>query len=511
MNTSINNNKRLAKNTILLYIRTIFTMLISLYTSRIVLATLGVEDYGIYNVVGGIVAMFSVISGSLSSAISRFITFELGHGNPEKLKKIFSTSLNIQFAISFLVLILGETIGYWFLNYKMNIPIERLYAANWVLHCSLISFVINLISIPYNAAIIAHERMSAFAYVSILEAVLKLAVVYVLFISLWDKLIIYSVLLVMVSLIVRVVYGIYCNRHFKEVHYQFVYDKSLVKEMTEFAGWNFFTNTAYVLNTQGVNILINLFFGVGVNAARGIAVQVESTMMRFVNDFTTAINPQITKSYASGDMEEMNRLVMSGAKISYFLVFLISLPVLMETNYILNLWLEEVPEHTVEFIRLATIATIIDRLGNTGYTACMATGNIRRYVLWITSIGCLSFPLTYIVYTLGASVESTYVVFIIVYSVVDMVRLWIMKDLLNFSIRLFFKEVIMKILIVSLMSCIIPLFMMYFMDSSFIRFITVSAICILSTLFSIYIWGLKKLERETISEKVISKFRRKLK
>ena len=303
------NNKRIAKNTLLLYVRTLFVMLVTLYTSRVVLNTLGVSDYGIYNVVGGVVAMFSVISVSLSSSISRFITYELGHGDFDKLKRIFSTSINIQVGISLVILVLAEVFGVWFLNTKMNIPAERMTAANWVLQCSLLSFIIGLISVPYNACIIAHERMSAFAYISILEVVLKLAVVYMLLVSPYDKLATYAVLLVVVALIVRLTYGQYCKRHFEESRYRFVHDKSLIKEMTGFAGWSFFGNGAYMLNTQGVDMLINIFFGVTFNAARGVATQVQNAVMQFVNNFTVAVNPQITKSYASGEREYMYKLV----------------------------------------------------------------------------------------------------------------------------------------------------------------------------------------------------------
>jgi len=253
------NNKRIAKNTILLYFRTIFIMIITLYTSRVVLNQLGVENYGIYNVVGGVVAMFAVISSALSSAISRFITFELGRGNLNKLKVIFSTSVNIQLVISLIVLTFGEIIGVWFLNYKMMIPEERLVAANCVLQCSLITFCIGLISVPYSALIVAHERMSAFAYISIFEAMMKLAVCYLLVVSSWDKLISYALFMLFVSLTVRFIYGMYCSRHFEESHYLFVYDKRLFREMISFAGWTFFTNIAWVFNTQGINLLVNVF------------------------------------------------------------------------------------------------------------------------------------------------------------------------------------------------------------------------------------------------------------
>lgn len=505
------NNERIAKNTLLLYVRTIFVMVVSLYTSRVVLSALGVDNYGIYNVVGGVVAIFSVISGALSSSISRFITFELGYGDINKLRTIFSTSINIQIGISLLILLLGESIGSWFLNNKMNIPIERLYAANWVLQCTLATFIITLISVPYNAVIIAHEKMSAFAYISILEAALKLLMVYLLDVSAWDKLIVYSLLLVLVAIIIQIVYGIYCNRHFAETHYQRVHDCSLLCEMTSFAGWGFFTNAAYVLNTQGVNILINLFFGVGVNAARGIATQVEAAMMKFVNDFTTALNPQITKSYAAGQMKEMYKLVNRGAKFSAFLTLAISLPILFETDYILGLWLEEVPPPTVAFVRLGLIATMVDRLGNTGYTACMATGTIRRYVLLVSTVGCLVFPITYIVFKLGASVEATYIVFCGVYVAVDSVRLYVMKGLLKFPVMSFMREVVGRILLVAIVSCILPSLVIYIANESFARLVISTTACLASSIVATYYVGLDSHERKVITQKAMNIYENKIK
>lgn len=468
-----------------------------------VLQSLGIEDFGIYNVVGGFVAMFSLLSSALSSAISRFITFEIGQGNIERLKTIFSTSVNIQIGLSGLILLLGETLGLWFLTTQLNIPPDRITAAHWVLHCALLSFVVNLISIPYNAAIIAHEHMSAFAYVSIIEAVLKLTIVYMLNVSPIDKLVFYSILLVILSVIIRIIYGIYCNRNFEETRYKLIYNRELFGEMTKFAGWSFFTNACYLFNTQGVNILVNLFFGVTVNAARGIATQVETAMMKFVNDFTTALNPQITKSYAAKQMGEMYKLVNRGAKFSAFLTLAISLPVLFETDYILGLWLEEVPPHTVAFVRLGIIATMLDRLGNTGYTACMATGTIRRYVLLISTVGCMVFPVTYIVFKTGAPVEATYIVFCGVYVAVGAVRLYVMKGLLKFPVMSFIREVVGRILLVVTLSCILPSLIIYLADESFARFVISTTACLASSITAVYYMGFDSHERSIIKKQMI--------
>lgn len=507
--TTIASNKRIAKNTILLYVRTFFVMLISLFTSRVVLRTLGVDDYGIYNVVGGFVSMFSLVSSSMTSTIMRFITFELGHGDKERLNRIFSTGINIQIVLSLIIILLIESFGVWFLNSKMNIPPERLYAANWVLHCSAIVFALGLLNTPYNAIIVAHEKMSVYAYLSILEVALKLGVVYLLYISEWDKLVLYAVLQMMVMAIIRVIYGVYCTKRFEEAKYHRVRDKALVKEMFGFAGWNFFPNAAYLFNTQGVNVAINMFFNVGVNAARGIATQVQSALMQFVDNFTIALNPQITKLYASGEKREMELLVVRGAKFSFFLALMICLPVLVETDFILRLWLTEVPEHSVAFVRLAVIGTMIDRLGNTGYTACMATGDIKKYVIWISIVGCLVFPLTIVGYYLGAPVESTYVIYAVVYVGVNITRLWIMRDLLVFPVWEFVREVVAKITIVSIVAIIIPLVIVFMFPQSLVRLTISIVLSVVSAGLSSFFLGLNVYERITVKDKlssIINKF-----
>lgn len=495
---SIASNERLAKNTLLLYVRTILVMIISLYTSRVVLKALGVDDYGIYNVVGGVVAMFGMISGSLSGSIMRFITIELGRGNDEKLNRVFSTGINILLGMALIVFILAETVGLWFLNCKMNIPMSRMAIANWVWHFSVLTFIINLISLPYNAIIVAHERMSAFAYISIIDVTLKLLSVFLLDLTSIDNLWLYAFLQLFIALLIRIIYGFYCTHHFKEAKYRYIHDGKIVREMASFAGWTSLTGTAYLLNTQGVNILINIFFNVGINAARGLATQVQSALTQFIENFSTAIYPQITKLYASGNMPEMERLVIRGAKFTYMLSLLICLPVLIETEYILKLWLSNVPLHTVAFVRLAIIGTMIDRLGNTGYTACMATGNIKRYVIWITSIGCLVFPLTWLAYSMGAPVEMAYIVFALVYVGVDGARLWVMKGLLDFPVWDFVNQVVSRVLIVSAFAVILPLTIMYFLSPSFLRFVINIIISLLSASCSIYFLGLTKNERLSI-------------
>lgn len=495
-------SKRIAKNTLLLYVRMIFTMLVSLFTSRIILNTLGIEDYGIYNVVGGVVTMFSFFTTSLSAAISRFITFELGKNNKERLSLIFSTSVNLLLLLSLIVILTIEVVGGWFLNVKLNIPVSRIDAANWVMQCSIVIFVLNLISVPYNASIIAYEKMSTFAYISILEVALKLVVAYSLYISSFDKLKTYAVLLVGVALIIRLVYGFYCSRYFAECKYRMVYDKSFLKEIGGFAGWNIMGSSAYIFNTQGVNIITNLFFGVSVNAARGIAMQVDSIIKQFVTNFTTALNPQITKSYASGNMDYMFTLVCKGAKYSYFLMFFFVVPFIYETNLILKLWLKNVPEYAPLFLRLTVIGTLCDILGNSTANAAWATGNVRRYYIYVGSVGCLVFPLSYLAFVCGLPAYASYLIFIFIYVILVFIKLYIISGLINFPIGKFNKEVLMRIIPVSALAFLLPGVFYFNMNASFLRLLLVTLSSSLSIVVCGYALGLEPSERKMIACKL---------
>lgn len=506
MNSQQENTKRIAKNTLMLYVRTFIVLCVALYTSRIVLNTLGVVDYGIFSIVGGVIGVFSVISGSLSASISRFITYEIGHGDYNQLKKIFSTSISIQIFISLFLLALGELIGVWFLNTKMNIPSERLYAANWVLQSSLLSFVLGIITLPYNACIIAHERMSVYAYISIAEVFLKLFIVYMLLVSSADKLILYACLLFVVSMIMQLSYICYCRTHFPESRYVWVYDPQLIKKMTGFAGWSLFGNGAYMLNVQGVDILINLFFGVTFNAARGIASQVQNAVLQFVNNFTVAVNPQITKSYASGDIEYMHNVMCRGSKFAYYLLLLFTVPIVCEADYILYLWLKVVPENAPVFLRLTLFSALVTILGNPILAGITASGNIRQYQIWITVFGCLVFPFTWLAYELGASVIMAYVIYIIVYFLLNFVRLYFAKKLLLFPVRIYLKKVMFPVFLVSVLVFIVPLLLLSVMHESFARLCLITGISILLTLSIIYQYGLDKSERSFIMNKFKSRF-----
>ena len=498
------NTKRIAKNTVVLYIRMLALMIVSLFTSRVILNALGVENYGIYNAVGGIVVMFSLLSSSMSSAISRYLTYELGTGDIERLRVVYSSAIIVQVLLSLIIVIVAEPLGLWFLNHKMNIPPERMYAANWVFQFSIVSFVLGLINLPFNATIISHEKMSFFAYVSIFEGVSKLIVAYLVNISPIDKLIFYSFLMLVISLIMRLICGWYCTHSFEECKFKFTIDSGLLKEMFSFAGWNFFGNGAYLINTQGVNLLSNVFFGVTVNATRGIAAQIDSVIGQFVGNFTTAINPQITKSYASGDFEYMHKLICRGAKFSYFLMLILAIPIIVETDMILTLWLKTYPQDTPVFARFAIASSLTTIIGNTLVTGMMASGNIKRYQLIITSVGVLVFPMTWIAFKLGAPAYCAYLIYFVVYFILIFLRMYLVKDLIQMSPRLYFSTVVFKCLLVTVLSFVPSILVYILFPPSLFRLMLNTIVSILFTGCVIMCFGLDESERKFLKSKLVA-------
>ena len=482
------NNKRIAKNTLLLYFRMLVTMAVSLYTSRVVLNILGVEDFGIYNVVGGIVAMFGFINGSMTSATQRYLTFELGQNNRAQLTKVFSTSLSIHGIISFLIIVLAETVGLWFLWNKMQIPADRMNAAFWVFQCSVAASVIMIMSVPYNAAIIAHERMSAFAYISIIEVSLKLLIVCFLRYFHTDKLILYAALIVIVQFLIRLCYSWYCNRHFNETKYRWSWDKGLFKEMTGFASWNMFGSLAAITFTQGLNLLLNMFFGPVVNAARGIAVQAQTAIGQFSSNFQTALNPQITKSYATGDM-----------------LLLLSLPVLIETKAILTLWLKIVPDHTVVFLRIMLCTTWVYAVSNPLITAASATGKIKLYQSVVGGLLLLILPISYLCLRFGLPAYSVFIVHFVMEITVQFARLLMLRRMIRLSLREYFAKVIWSISKVTAIALAAPLAVAYWQPGEGIwNLLTICLICAISTSMSVYWFGLTPGEKIYICSKVSS-------
>lgn len=502
MSQTSENNKRIAKNTLLLYVRMLFMMLVSLYTSRVILNALGVEDFGIYNVVGGVVCMFTVISGSLSAAISRFITFELGKGDKVRLGKIFSASVTIQFLLALIIVALLESVGIWFLNYKMTIPPERLVAANWTLQFSLISFVLGLISVPYNAALVANEEMSVYAYISIFEALGKLLISCLIVYSPIDKLIFYALLMCCLAVLVQITYLRYCKIHFEECTYHFHWDKEILKKMFGFAGWNFIGASSAVLRDQGGNIVINLFFGPSVNAARGVAGQVNNVISGFVSNFMVALNPQITKSYASGDRDYMMTLIYQGARLSFYMLLLLSLPVIINTHYILVLWLKLVPDHAVSFIQLTLVFAMSESISNPLITAMLATGKIRNYQIVVGGLQMLNLPVSYLCLRLGTCPESVMIVAIVISQCCLAARLYMLRAMIGLSSIQYLRKVYFNVIIVLALSLIVPICISRFFTESFLSFVVLTVSTLTCTLFVEFFIGCNKHERAFVYKRV---------
>ena len=500
------NTKRIAKNTLMLYGRMLFSMVVSLYTSRVVLNTLGVVDYGIYGVVGGFVSMFSLISSSLSSAVSRFLTFELGRGDQDRLNKAFSTSLLIHIVLAIAVLVIAETVGVWFVNNKMTIPSDRLYAANWVFQASIFSFMFGLFSVPYNASIVSHEKMSAFAYIGILDTVLKLLIVLFIAYSHWhfDKLIVYAMLLVVVSITLQCIYLVYCRKHFEECRLRISFDKGFWKEISSFAGWNFIGCTAGLLKEQGINVLLNIFVGPILNAARGIASTVNGAVVTFVNGFMTALNPQITKSYASSDYEYTFSLVKRGARFSFYILLLFGLPIILEGDFILTLWLGQYPEHSLNFVRLVLLLSLVETLSNTLITLQLATGNIRNYQIFVGGTLLLNFPLSYMFLKHEYPPEYVYIVAVLVSFICLFLRLFFLRKMASLSIKGYLKEVLFNVIVVFILALVIPLIVHLIMGGGWLRFLIVSIVSIICSIISILFVGCSKVERNFLIVKLRS-------
>lgn len=501
--------QHIARNTIMLYIRTLAIMFISLYTSRVVLQTLGVIDYGVYNVVGGFVTMFALINSSLSAAVSRFLTFELGKKDVKQTKITFSTSITIHLVMAVIIFLLMETFGLWFLNTQLSIPDERMTAANWVFQFSVITFMVNLISVPYNAAIIAHEHMKTFAYIGILEAALKLVVVGVLVLVDFDKMVLFGILMLLVSILIRYIYNYYCTRHFEECHYKFIFDKKTFKAMLGFAGWNFIGSSSSILRGEGSNILLNIFFGPAVNAARNVSFQVNNAISGFMWNFMTAISPQITKSYAAGNREYLMKLIFMGAKMAYFLMMFFTLPVLFETNFVLDFWLDEVPKHSVEFVQIILVFSMIGSISRPLVDVQNATGKIRNYQIIVGGLQLMNLPSSYLVLKLGAPPESVLLLFSFWEIACLTARLILLRKTVQLDSWRFIKQVILRALLTTSLAMLLPFYVVQEMSEGWLRFIVVGIVAVVSSLFFIYYIGLIAEERVFLLQLIHNKRKKK--
>ena len=488
-------NKRIAKNTAMLYFRLLFSMAISLYTARVILNALGVVDFGIYNVVGGLVVMFGFLNNAMSASTLRFLTFEMGKGDRNEINHIFSMSITIHVIIALIVLLLAETVGLWILNTQLTIPVVKMQAANWVYQFSIFAFIITILYVPYYSIIIAHERMNVFAFVSIIEVVLKLFITFLVAWSGSDKLKLYAILIFCVSLVIGIFYRLYCKSHFAESRFNLFWDKKLFKKMSSFASWNLLGVFAGITYGQGVNLLLNVFFGPVVNAARGIAYQVQGAVNAFVTNFQVAVNPPITKSYASGDIDYMHSLIFSASKYSFYLLLMLSLPLLLETEFILQLWLKAVPEYTAIFTSLVLIDILICSLSASLQTTAQASGNVKLYQTIVSGILLLNLPLSYILLKLGYAPQTTFIVSIITSLGALIARLIVLKIIISFPVKKFVTNVVYKVIVVSILGSIIPYYISIQSTKSIMHFFLVVMVSIISVGSTIWLLGISQSEK----------------
>jgi O-antigen/teichoic acid export membrane protein len=482
-------------------------MLVSLYTVRVVLNTLGAEDYGIYNVVAGVVAMFGFLSGAMASASQRYFSFEIGRGDFDQLKKVFSLSIVIYILIALIVLLMAETIGLWFVSNKMAIPGERKNTALWIYQTSIIAFLFTILTAPYMAAIIAHEDMNIYAYMSIIEVILKLVVVFLLRIIPLDKLQLYGILMGTIAVMNTVMYRIICSVKYPACKFEFYWNKALFKEITSYTGWNLFGATAEVCKFQVVNVLLNQFTNPIVIASRGVAYSVFGAVSSFASNFSIAMKPQIIKNYANGNHEDMFKIVLSSSKVTFFLMHLFVLPLILETPYFLLLWLKNPPEYSILFVRLVLIDLLVSSTGYSLQAVQQATGKIKIYQLVLGGIHILNFPISFITLLLHAPGYSVMIIGIILTLLVQIVRLFIIKRSMSFPISMFLNKVILPCCLVAIISIIISCFIYKLFYENILRWIITSISSIVVTGLIMYFIGLDDYERKRLKEIIGRKLR----
>ena len=505
------NTRRLAKNTMFLYFRSIFCLIVSLYSSRLFLAALGVDDYGINNAVGGFAGMFALVTGSLSSAISRFLTFEQGTGNFKRQKEVFAMSLNLMIGFSLIILILALTFGDWFVSNKMTIPDGRETAALWAFFCSIVMVMGSLVSSSFNSAIIAHERMGIYAFISVAEAILRLALALFLTFGSYtlDRLILYTIVWTLISLLLNAFTIIYAAVNFPECRFKLFFDPPLFKEMFGYAGWNFVSSISNTLSGQGVNVLMNIFFGPAVNAARGLSNTVQRSVAMFVNNFTIALTPQITKAYANKDMDYVKYLTYRGSRFAFYILFIISLPVILEADFVFNLWLKEVPKYTVDFNRLALISNLIGLFFTIFINVQHASGDVRNFKLAMSLVILLQFPVCWILLKMGCTPIIVYLVTIACQIVNIFVTHHFTMQKMTYSYRELIREIYFPEAKVIVCSTILPLLSVLFLPYGWWRFLLTGTLCVACTVPSVLYLGCSASERVYIYDAIGNFLRKK--
>ena len=501
----MSNSGRIAKNTIYLYFRSLFVLLISLYTSRVILRTLGVVDYGIYNVVGGVIGMLSFLNSNMQATYQRYFNVEMGRGNDAGVMSLLRSSLATQLILAAVVIVIAETLGLWFVKHKLVIPPERMEAALWVYQFAIISFFITIFSAPFGALITAYEHLGAFAVISIIDAVLKLGIVLLLAYVQHDRLVAYAFMLLFISLLDLVFYVFYCKKRIPATTIGLNWNKDNLKSMFSFSGWSIIDLLSQTLKTQGINIVLNMFFGPVVNAARGLSYQINNAVDQFIFSFQTSFRPQLTKSYASGDYNYMIRLYYSATKISYFLIFTISLPIILETPYILHLWLgDNVPAYTVVFTRLVLLIAFVSAFANPTSCIAYATGNIKWFSIIVSGLNLMILPIAYIVLKLGYGPVSAFVVSLVMSILVQLTRIIVTSKLTVIDLYDYFLHVILPTFAYSLLTPWIAYLIIRTMPQGLGRLVLTCILSVLSSLLFVWIVGLNKQEKNLALNKLKS-------
>lgn len=501
-----NSNKKIAKNTLLLYIRMLFMMAIGLFTSRVILNALGISDMGLMSVAGSVITMFTFLNATLTSGTQRFISYAIGENNAQRLRAVFKSAMTLHLLLAIIIFFLGETLGLWYVYNKLNVEPGRFQAAMWCYQLSIISTVVGMVQLPFNSALIAHEKMNIYAYMTIFDAVFKLLAAYLIQIVCFDRLIFYSILIFAAELLSTFLYNLYCRKHFKECSFSFGYDKGIFRNMLSFSGWNTLGCLAAMGQGTGVNLIINSFCGTVVNGARGIAFQANGWVTRFVENFMMALNPQIIKSYASGDIQSMSSLVINGARFGCYLFLLLGIPLFVEIEFVLKLWLGQCPEHTVAFMRIVMIETLFKTMGTPTVTAMHATGQMKLLNITVGSILLLIVPVSYVCFRLGLSPEQVLLINIIPWIVVPFIRVFLVKKYSQgkFPVGQYLYQVVLKTTAMALLMFVPIWLFSYYMQSytDWIRFCAIFTSSLVFSAMVIYYIGLEQKYRILLVEKL---------
>lgn len=505
MSETISSNKTIAKNTLLTYVRMLFNLVVSLYTSRVILQVLGVDDLGTYQVVGGIVSIFTFIGGAMAGATSRFLAYEIPLGNLERLKKTFSASLNVNIVSAFLFALVAETAGVWLVLNVLSIPPGREGAAMIVYQFSILSTVLTFIQTPYNATLIAHEKISVFAYIGILDTLLKLLICYLVVVLPMDKLVAYAILISLTGAIIQFIYWVYCKRHFEECVFSWKIDKEIMKPLLTFSGWDLFNNFCFGIKQQGLNILLNTFFSVAINAACGFSNTIYATVRGFANNFMISVRPVITKCYSIKDYGRMQELIVDSSNFSFSLMLLLSMPFFFEGDFIVTLWLKNPPEWTVIFCQLQLATCIIGVLYSPVYYGIVATGRNKLYAIQDSILMVLSLPITYVFLKAGYSPLIPFIVLIVIELIKSNLYVFILKkNIPEYKISNFYKKSALPCFMMALLCMSLTLLCsLLFKQSGWLRFIVVS----LSSTFSISILSYYFLLNTHYKQKIRNKIR----